>query len=217
MATRYVDGHLHGDEKVCYRGKVSWVAVLIRGLIAFVAGVVLLSIGKRGGAVAVIGLLVLLWAIFALVAGILFKTFSEYAVTDRRVIGKYGIIRPRSVDVLLTSISGVSTSFTAVGRIFGYGSVLVNGNGTRRLLEHLSQPKAFEAAIHERLEDSRLLKGTAAYTLDVQFAQPQTAVQAAATPLPAPAGSAPAAAFCGQCGIALVEKAQFCRSCGAPA
>jgi uncharacterized membrane protein YdbT with pleckstrin-like domain len=217
VATRYVDRHLHGDEKVCYRGKVSWVAVLIRGLIAFVVGVVLLSVGKSGSALAVIGLLVLLWAIFALVAGTLFKTFSEYAVTDRRVIGKYGIIRPQSVDVLLTSISGVSTSFNAVGRIFGYGSVLVNGNGTRRLLEHLSQPKAFEAAVHERLDDSRLLKGTAAYTLDVQFAQPQTAVQAAATPPPVPADSAPAAAFCGQCGIALVERAQFCRSCGAPA
>jgi uncharacterized membrane protein YdbT with pleckstrin-like domain len=213
VATRYVDRNLHGDERVCYRGHVSWVAVLIRGLIAFVVGVVLLSIGKSGGALGVIGLLVLLWAIFALVAGVLFKTFSEYAVTDRRVIGKYGIFRPQVVDVLLTSVSGVSTSFTALGRIFGYGSVWINGSGTRRLLQHMSQPKAFEDAVHERLEDSRLLKGTAAYTLNVQPAQPQAPAGAAA---PVPAGSSPAPAFCGQCGDGLAAGTQFCRSCGTP-
>jgi len=151
------------------------------------------------------------------VRGILFKMFSEYAVTDRRVIGKYGVIRPESVDVLLTSVSGVSTSFTAIGRIFGYGSVWINGSGTRSLLAGMSRPKAFEDAVHERLEDSRFLKGTAAYTLNVQPAPPEGPSQPTSQTATVPAAPAVSSSFCGQCGGAIAEGAQFCRGCGTPA
>lgn len=216
MATRYVDRNLHGDEKVSYRGRVSWIAALHRGVTALVAGFVVINAVERGSFLAVIGLLAMLWGLIDIVAGILFRMSAEYAVTDRRVIGKYGIIRHESVDVLLTSMSGASTSFTVLGRLFGYGSVWVNGNGTRRMLKDLAHPKAFESAIHERLEDSRLLKGTAAYTLNVQAA-PGTPPQQAFPATPAPAGSTVAASFCGQCGAPSDEGVQFCRSCGTPA
>jgi uncharacterized membrane protein YdbT with pleckstrin-like domain len=216
VATRYVDHNLHGDEKVCYRGHVSW-AVLLRGLILLSGGFVLAQVAERHSVLSFIAGVLMLWGLLALVRGILFKMFSEYAVTDRRVIGKYGIIRPESVDVLLTSVSGVSTSFTVIGRIFGYGSVLINGNGTQSLLAGMSRPKAFEDAVHERLEGSRLLKGTAAYTLNVQPVPPEGPPQPTTQTMPAPAASAVASSFCGQCGATIAEGTQFCRGCGAPA
>jgi hypothetical protein len=166
------------------------------------------------GFLAVVCMLVLLWGLVDIAAGILFRVSAEYAVTDRRVIGKYGLIRHQSVDVLLTSISGVTTSFTVLGRLFGYGSVWVNGSGARRMLKDLADPKAFELAVHERLEDSRLLKGTAAYTLNVQTVQPDGSPQSTPPTAPVPSSSAVAASFCGQCGTAITEGGQFCRSCG---
>lgn len=215
---KYVDGNLHGNEQVCYRGRVSWFAALHRGVILTVVALVVIGITEARGFLAVICTLALLLGLFGIVSGIVFILSAEYAVTDRRVIGKYGLIRHQSVDVLLTSISGATTSFTVLGRIFSYGSVWVNGNGTRRMLQDLSQPKAFESAIHERLEDSRLLKGTAAYTLNVQMAEPEGAPREANLPTAQmPPSPAIAASFCGQCGTAITEGAQFCGSCGTPA
>jgi len=46
VATKYVDRNLHGDEKVCYRGHVSW-AVLLRGLILLSGGIVLAQVAER--------------------------------------------------------------------------------------------------------------------------------------------------------------------------
>ncbi len=216
MATRYVNRNLHGDEKVCYRGHVSW-AVLLRGLILVSGGFVLAQVAEPHSVLSTVAGGLMLWGLLSLVRGILFKMFSEYAVTDRRVIGKYGIIRPESVNVLLTSVSGVSTSFTVIGRIFGYGSVLINGSGTQRLLAGMSRPKAFENAVHERLVDSRLMKGTAAYTLNVQPAPPEGPPQQTSQTAPGPAASAVASSFCGQCGAAIADGTQFCRTCGTAA
>jgi hypothetical protein len=165
------------------------------------------------GVVDVISFLVFLLAILGLIQGVIFLKTAEYVVTDRRVVGKYGMIRAHSVDVMMSQIAGISESFTVLGRIFRYGNVVVNGSGTRQTLVWVKDPTAFRVAVYQQLESSRLLRGTAAYTLDVRMAPDDRAPSS----LVPPATSAAATLFCTQCGRGLPSNARFCAYCSASA
>lgn len=219
MATKYVDRNLNSGEKVCYRGRVSWVAALHRGVIGFILAIIVGSSSESGSALAVVGTLALIGSLILIAQGILLRMTTEYAVTDRRVIGKYGLIRQQSVDILLRSMSGAAVSNTVLGRFFSYGNVVIAGTGARRELVGLASPKSFKSAIDERLDDSRLMHGTAAYTLNVRAA-PDDPQQPAATSPPAPSAGGEVAvatatsAFCGHCGSQVGAGIRFCQNCG---
>ncbi len=216
----YVERNLHPGETIAYRGHVSWVAALRRGVIIIIVAFVVEGLAggnSQSGSSALSALTGFLFivAILSLISGVISRTTSEYAVTDRRVIAKYGVISQRSVDVLMTAVAGATVSTTALGRVFGYGDVWVNGTGSRQRLKDLKAPKAFQSAVHERLESSRLLKGTAAYTLDVRLAPDDRREPPIADPQPTGARTAPAGArFCRQCGTAVSAAGAFCEQCG---
>ena len=50
---------------------------------------------------------------------------AEYHVTNRRVLGQEGLIRRRTTDTLLASISDVKTVVPAIGRMLGYGNIRI--------------------------------------------------------------------------------------------
>ena len=213
----YVEKNVHPGETIAYRGHVSWVAALHRGVITIIVAFVVAGLagGKANTAVSLVITLLFIYGIATLIGGVLFRNWSEYAVTDRRVIGKYGVIRQTSVDVMLTALAGVTVSNTAIGRVFGYGDVWVNGSGTKQRLRDMKSPKPFQSAVHERLEASRLLKGTAAYTLDVRLAPDDRREPPIADPQLAGTRTDTAGArFCRQCGIAVRATGAFCEQCG---
>jgi uncharacterized membrane protein YdbT with pleckstrin-like domain len=168
----YVQANLQPGETVDHQGRMSWFYALRRAFF-YVA----LALVFKGFGVEYLPTLLVLIALVSTIRGVILVQTSEYVVTDRRVIGKYGLIRRQSVDVMMTAIAGVSIVNTFVGRICGYGTVWVNGSGARRALIAVQNPKAFSQAVYARLDDSKLTKGTAAYTLNVQ--QAQTAAQPA--------------------------------------
>ena len=75
------------------------------------------------------------WPIFLLVgiwkAAKVASAFSndEMALTDKRIIGKSGLLKQKSVEVKKDSISGLSVDQSIPGRILGYGTVTVIGDG----------------------------------------------------------------------------------------
>ena len=174
----YVQASLQPGETVDYRGRVARIALLARPLFMLLIAIVGLGlIGSHDnhnnpnaalGILSVLLVLDLILAVIGLVANYVFYKGAEYAVTDRRVIGKYGVIRRRAVEVLMTQISGVTVSQSVPGRIFRYGNVGILAGGARRQLVYLKYPLRFQKAIYARLDESRLLKGTAGYTLDVR-------------------------------------------------
>jgi uncharacterized membrane protein YdbT with pleckstrin-like domain len=50
---------------------------------------------------------------------------SRFAVTNRRVLGRDGLLRRRSTDTLLSSISDVQSEVPFLGRTFGYGTIRI--------------------------------------------------------------------------------------------
>lgn len=66
--------------------------------------------------------------ILLLAAFIIYKS-TELAITDKRVIAKYGFIMRDTVELQLRKVESIQVKQGIFGRIFGYGTVIVSGAG----------------------------------------------------------------------------------------
>jgi uncharacterized membrane protein YdbT with pleckstrin-like domain len=60
-------------------------------------------------------------------AGTFFST--EFAVTNKRVIGKSGWLRRHSLEVMLSKVESISVSEPLLGRLLNFGTIVVRGSG----------------------------------------------------------------------------------------
>lgn len=52
---------------------------------------------------------------------------TEYLVTDKRVLEKYGLVSTHTDDMPLIKIENVTVDYTFFGKIFNYGNIYVQG------------------------------------------------------------------------------------------
>lgn len=77
---------------------------------------------------------------------------QQLALTNKRIIGKYGLIARTIVDVPLSHISSVSTEQSFFGRILGYGSVATRSAGGEKTLTPLiTKPNDFRGLVSQQL------------------------------------------------------------------
>src|SRR5206468_4300225 len=62
-----------------------------------------------------------------LTAGAIRRNSTEMAVTNHRVIIKVGLAGRRTVEMLLSKIESIEVQETAMGRMLGYGTIVVIG------------------------------------------------------------------------------------------
>jgi uncharacterized membrane protein YdbT with pleckstrin-like domain len=138
----YVDSNLLPDEKIVYTARLHW-KIFIGPSLIILAGILLFIIQPiLGGVVAFVGLL------FWLRAFIEYKT-SEFAVTTKRVIIKVGLLRRRTLELLLRQVEAISVEQSLLGRLFGYGSLTLTGTGgVREVFHNISSPLEFRRQIH---------------------------------------------------------------------
>ncbi len=118
----YVDSNLLAGELVRYRAHVSkwslWALILF--------GILLIPI--------VVGLFLLL------AAWIQYRT-TEFAVTDRRIIAKTGLVSRKTVEMFLDKVESINVDQGMVGRILDYGTVTIRGTGaTSETFSNISAP-----------------------------------------------------------------------------
>lgn len=89
---------------------------------------------------------------------VLFLT-SEFAVTSKRVLGKTGFIRLKTLDIVLAKVEAIRIDQSILGRLCNYGDVEVTGTGgTEEVLRFIPDPIEFSKSIQEQLsalEDAR--------------------------------------------------------------
>lgn len=78
-----------------------------------------------------------LWLFLLFVAGVLLvfaaltKHFLMLALTNKRVLFRYGIIKMDVVQIHHRKIESVELGWTILGQILGYASVMITGTGSR--------------------------------------------------------------------------------------
>jgi uncharacterized membrane protein YdbT with pleckstrin-like domain len=107
----YIDDSLIEGERIIHRARVSWWSQFPM----LVLGVVTLVIG--------IGL------IFLAIAWVRVRS-TEIAITDKRVIAKFGFIKRHTVEINLDKVEALRVEQGFWGRILNYGTIYISGAGT---------------------------------------------------------------------------------------
>jgi uncharacterized membrane protein YdbT with pleckstrin-like domain len=142
----YVDSTLLPGEQVTFRTHLHWVIFVRAAAIGLLGVILLIALHGSYALAAVGGLLVLVGLVLWLVAYVDRRT-SEFAVTNKRVIVKVGILRRRTIEMLLRQVEALEVSQGILGRILGYGELLIIGTGgTREPFERISAPLEFRRA-----------------------------------------------------------------------
>jgi len=117
----YVESNLTKDEKIIYEAKLHWMV--------FVS----------------------LSAIFSLFIAPLVKFFtSEFAITSKRVIIKVGFISRKTLEMNLSKIESVNVNQSVLGRMLGYGTIVIVGSGgSREPFFYLDNPLEFRRQFQE--------------------------------------------------------------------
>ncbi len=150
----YVESFVGPGEQIVYVGKVSLFSImpsLIAGALLILVGC-LAAIGGTLGSVSrdgtVVGLGVAVIGIIVLAAGLIRRNSTELAVTSRRVIAKFGLVRRSTVELNISKVESIRVEQTVMGRIFGYGSIIVTGTGsTIDPIPFIANPIKFRQAV----------------------------------------------------------------------
>lgn len=134
----YVEGALVKDEKIVHLGHISLWSLW--HLIAL--GLVLLPAFGLG-------------LIFLIMAYVRYKT-TELAITTKRVIVKFGLIRRRTIEININKVESIQVDQEILGRIFNFGTLVISGAGNPQApVAGISSPMDFRRAFIEAQDQAK--------------------------------------------------------------
>lgn len=143
----YVANNLSKNEKIVYEGKIH--------LFIFMPWILLLSIvyivypdGSREvdeATMLSIDIFMVI-SILGVIHSFLYKVSTEFAITNRRIISKTGFISRSTIEFNHNKIESINVEQGIFGRIFGYGSVVINGTGgVKTPIKNIAKPLRFRS------------------------------------------------------------------------
>jgi uncharacterized membrane protein YdbT with pleckstrin-like domain len=191
----YVDSQLLPNEAILYRARLHrslYTVSFVFGAMALVA--VIFAVGQPS-----------VWWValaFGVVTALTFvsswfrSSSSEFAVTDKRVIIKVGLVRRRTLETMLGKVEGIGVDQSLMGRMLGFGTIVVTGTGgTKEEFDRIANPLEFRRQVQAAISAS-----------DAQRA------------VVLPQGADPLAERqereCPYCAERILVKAKVCRFCG---
>lgn len=143
----YVDQNLMPGEQIIHRAQFHWVMFLRPGIIGLLGILFLLPSSSR-----FLGFFFLLIAILGGIGTFITYTTSEFAVTNKRVVVKVGLIRRISLELLLSKVESIGVNQGILGRMLGYGTIEVRGTGsTKERIPNIVNPLAFRRQVQEQI------------------------------------------------------------------
>jgi uncharacterized membrane protein YdbT with pleckstrin-like domain len=147
----YIDNHLLDDEALVHVTRLHAIVLLAPAMVVSVlAGV--MSITTDIPVVWYLVAFFLLLGAWRLLDRLILYLTSEFAVTSKRVLGKTGLIRLNTTDIVLAKVEAIRLNQSILGRICNFGDVLVTGTGgTEEVLSYIPEPQLFSKLIQEQL------------------------------------------------------------------
>lgn len=161
----YIRSNLVHGEAVMYQTRLHWIVMLrhigVGCLVLALPGALLLYYAFSqtsleiktahilegvGAALVVCGLLVILM-------GAVRRNATEMAVTNRRVMIKTGLVNRKTIEMLLNKVESIEVSETAMGRVLGYGTIVVIGTGgTPEPFQKMAHALEFRGQVQQQIE-----------------------------------------------------------------
>jgi len=151
----HLDQNLIPGETLLYQTGLHWIVIvvpLIVGVCFGLPGLGLLFSTETGGT----GFFLLLIAGLCIGFGFLTRKSVEMGVTNKRVITKSGILSRRTLELLLTKVESIGVEEGILGRMVGYGTVIVRGTGgTPEPFKNIANPLEFRRQVQQQIEASK--------------------------------------------------------------
>ena len=144
----YVEENLLPDEVVLYRAPIHWV-VYLPGLL-FIIGSFFFYALKW------VAIAIFFCGIIQLVRAYVFVMNTEFAVTNMRIMAKTGWMARRTIEIRHEKVEGLNLVQTAWGRMFDYGTLILNGVGSgHTYIPNIDKPLEFRKRALEAIEESK--------------------------------------------------------------
>jgi len=148
---KYVENNLIKEEKIIYKAKLNFLPIienLILLVILIIIGFLPININKYDSAtiVIVIGIFFIIFviAIEKLLSYLISYFTTELVITNKRLIGKKGLINIKTLDAPLNKITTVSISKGLFGILFNYGNLKIKVFTDEYKYELLENPEKFK-------------------------------------------------------------------------
>lgn len=161
----YIEGNWVPGETVIYQTRLHWIVMLghiiVGSLLLALPGVILLyyALTQRGTNSAnshvmeIGGVALLVCGIVVILVGMVRRNATEMAVTNRRVVIKTGLTSRKTIEMLLTKVESIEVNETALGRMLGYGAIVVIGTGgTPEPFQKVAHPLEFRSQVQQQIE-----------------------------------------------------------------
>ncbi|MFD0764876.1 PH domain-containing protein [Mucilaginibacter lutimaris] len=143
----FIEKNLSNNEVVLYKAKLHWI-IYLRGIFWAALG---LLIGSASYAAC--GLLFTV-GVISFIMAIIVNQSSEFAVTNKRVILKTGLIKRKFCEIQLNKSEGLQIEEGMLGRILGFGKVRITSGGVVELFSPIANPFEFKKQINNAIEGS---------------------------------------------------------------
>jgi len=161
----YAEKHLIAGETVQYETRLHWIVMLghalIAAVLAFIAIAFLVAspsswqgakVAPPRGVMYWAALICLMLGAIFFCIGLLRRNATEMAVTNKRVIVKSGLANRRTIELLLPRIESIAVEEPALGRLLGYGTVIVRGTGgTPEVFSQIARPLEFREQVQRQI------------------------------------------------------------------
>ncbi len=114
------------DERVLLEAEIHW-GIFWKGVVFLIFSLFLLLFTPAYN----LGVIFTALAVVVLIFEALTKYYLALVMTDRRVLARWGILNLDFVDMRFKQIESAQTFRSIMGRILGYGSVVLAGTGQR--------------------------------------------------------------------------------------
>jgi uncharacterized membrane protein YdbT with pleckstrin-like domain len=152
----YLKKHLMSGEVIEREARLHWI-IFVPAAIFIALAILLFSVVRSGGEATAdmmpVPVIFLVIGLLAALSAYVNRDSSEFAVTNKRVVVKTGWLSRRSTEILLRQVEGITVNQGIIGRMFDYGTIIVEGTGTDHTpYTRISEPMQFRLAVQEQIE-----------------------------------------------------------------
>jgi uncharacterized membrane protein YdbT with pleckstrin-like domain len=170
----YLTSNLVPGEQVIYQTRLHWVVMLgnlLAGSVLLAAGAGLLYYVMKQATFEIAtvhvmqgtGIALIVAGLIVILLGMARRHATEMAVTNRRVVVKTGLASRRTIEMLLNKVESIEVSETTMGRLLGYGAIVVVGTGgSTEPFRKIAHPLIFRSRLQQQIEKPQVLAGDTA-------------------------------------------------------
>jgi len=151
--SKYVEQNVGKDEGLILEAKVHWTT-LVPPIIILIIGLIGLSGGTASGSsdAAPAFMVFFFFAIIIAIPRIIRMFTTELAFTNKKVLGKVGLINTKALDAPLNKINNVSVSSGLGGKIFGYANILITTSSGSFPYKGIAGANNFKTSLMEQID-----------------------------------------------------------------